>query len=64
MRATEPGALATLVQLAEVREENEARRKRTLRKNRIFKLVEVIACILGLLWTALFLGSLLRHRGT
>jgi len=63
MRRTALRASGTLYQLDEIREENEARRKRSLRKHRVFKMVELVACILGLLWTALLLGSLLRHAG-
>jgi len=63
MRRTGLDASATLYQLDDIREENDARRKRTLRKNRVFKLVEVIAWILGFLWTALLLSSLLPKAG-
>jgi hypothetical protein len=54
-------ASGTLYRLDEIREENEARRKRSARRDRLFKLVEVVAWILALFWTALLLGSLLRH---
>jgi hypothetical protein len=63
MRRTAVRTSGTLYQLDEIREENEARRKQSLRKHRVFKLVEVVACILGLLWMALLLGALLRHGG-
>jgi len=63
MRRTAFRGSGTLYQLDEIREANEARRKRAVRNHHIFKRVEMIACILGLLWTALLLASLLRHVG-
>jgi hypothetical protein len=47
-------------ELGELRQRIEAGRKRLLRKHRLLKLAEVAAWVLGLIWTALLLGSLVR----
>ncbi len=47
-------------ELRELRQQIEARRKRLLRRHRLFKLAEVVAWAFGLAWTALLLGALVR----
>ena len=63
MRRTALERSGTLYELSELREENEARRKQALHKQRLFKRVEIVACVMGLFWMALLLSSLLRRGG-
>ncbi|HYS10703.1 MAG TPA: hypothetical protein VEP66_18330 [Myxococcales bacterium] len=47
--------------MGEFRAEVAARRLRALRSHRRFKLIESVACILGLVWVAMLLGSILSR---
>jgi len=61
MRRTEPRASGSVYDLGEFRAEVAARRLRALRRHRRFKLIESVACILGLVWVAMLLGSILSR---
>ena len=57
------GSSDNVYDLTAFRAEIAARRLRALRRHRLFKLVESIACIVGLVWLAMLLGSLLSRPG-
>jgi hypothetical protein len=58
MRRRAARASGSVYDLGEFRAEVAARRLRALRRDRLFKLIESFACILGLVWVAMLIGSL------